>query len=176
MAGILAIYGNTCAQKSIIARQISRMTGYMVKHPGELAKTWVRGRKLTSVGELPEEDLRTIDDETRATATSTPLPMIMESGFMDAVLADLDNVLFVRLYSRDDVREKRFERRKEEGGGRTRQLGNSVADQDQNDAALRTRLYGATSCPSPALELDTSERSAEDCAREILDLFVARFG
>ena len=175
MSNIIAICGPTCVEKTNIAREVSRICGYKVKHPGEAAKTRAKAGKLHSVAEVAEEHLRTIDSDTVEMARTTPMTMIIESGFIDCVIGDMDNVYVVRLSANDSVRQERFEIRKEEGGGRTRQLGNDVADQDATDAELRKRLYGDARCAAD-LEIDTSERGVDECAREIWEGFVAAKG
>lgn len=175
MSNIIAICGPTCVEKTNIARAVSRICGYKVKHPGEAAKTRAKADKLHSAAEVPEALLRAIDEDTKEMARTTPMTMIIESGFIDCVIGDMDNVYLVRLGASDEVRQQRFEHRKEEGGGRTRQLGDDVADQDATDAELRKRLYGDAQ-PAAALEIDTTERGAEECAREIWDGFVAAMG
>jgi CspA family cold shock protein len=96
---------------------------------------------------------------------------------MDAVLAGVPNVFLVHLRASDPVRNARWARRKEEGGGRTRQLGESVAERDQEDAELRARLYGSASpTAKPTLDIDTSERTAVEVALEIWETFEAKSG
>ncbi|MCK5362811.1 MAG: hypothetical protein KAR22_07590 [Gammaproteobacteria bacterium] len=175
MSNIIAICGPTCAQKTNVAREVSRLCGYKVMHPGEAAKTRAKAGKLHSVAEVPEEVLRAIDEDTRRVASTTPMTMIIESGFVDCVIGDLENVFLVRLSAGDEVRLQRFDHRKEEGGGRTRQLGDNVADQDGSDAELRKRLYGEVRRDAH-LEIDTTELSVAECAREIWDGFVAAKG
>jgi cold shock CspA family protein/cytidylate kinase len=169
---IIAIYGNTCTLKTEVAQEISRITGFKLVNRGELATTHAKVRKLPTAHQLPLDLLREIDAETREmTKRNEPL-MIFESAFMDAVLKDIPDVFFVHLWARDEVRQTRWNKRKEEGGGRTRQLGESVAERDRLDAALREKLYGApASGVNPALDIDTSDRSAYDVAREILEAF-----
>lgn len=177
MENIIAVYGKTCTLKTEVAREISRLTGFKLTNRGELATTRAKVAKLSSAHRLPLEVHRAIDAETlEMTRRDEPL-MIFESAFMDAVLKDVKSVFFVHLSSRDPAREARWTKRKEEGGGRTRQLGESVAERDREDAQLRTKLYGSEqSGVRPALELDTSDSSAEQAARRILEAFQAESG
>ncbi|HSO05854.1 MAG TPA: cold shock domain-containing protein [Pelomicrobium sp.] len=169
---IIAIYGNSCCLKTEVAQEVSRVTGFKVVNRGELATTRAKVAKLPTAHKVPLEQHNAIDAETREMAKRDEPLMIFESSFMDAVLKDVANVFFVRLTSRDEVREARWHKRKEEGGGRTRQLGESLAERDRLDAELRRRLYGAQeSGVRPALDIDTSEQSAYDVAREILEAF-----
>ena len=177
---VIGIFGKTCSAKSDVAREISRMTGNKVKHPGEMITTRARMAGLTSGREVADERHREVDADTvgavGALADLGEL-WIVESGMLDAVLGPGDNVFWVLLHARDDVREARWHKRKEEMGGRSRQLGESVAQRDADDAVLRERLYGTDSSGVvPALTIDTSEKSPTDCAMEILAAFQSETG
>ncbi len=177
MDNIIAIYGKTCSLKTDVAQELSRITGFKLTNRGEFATTQAKVTKTSTAAKLPESFHRQLDLETRRMATRNEKLMIFESAFMDAVLAGQPNVFLVHLRATDPVRIKRWERRKEEGGGRTRQLGESVAERDVEDAALRARLYGPTpGTVTPALDLDTSERTAIDVALEIWETFEAESG
>jgi cytidylate kinase len=172
MENIIAIYGKTCCLKTEVAREISRFTGFKLTNRGELATTKAKVAKAPTTAALPEEVHRAIDAETLEMAKRDEPLMILESTFMDAVLTDVKNVFFVRLTASDEVRSKRWAQRKEEGGGRSRQLGESVEQRDREDAALRRKLYGSeTSDVTPAQDIDTSSRKAADVALEIWETF-----
>ncbi|MFZ5556473.1 MAG: cold shock domain-containing protein [Pseudomonadota bacterium] len=169
---IIAIYGSTCTLKTEVSQEISRITGFKVTNRGEPLTTQAKVRKLPNAAQLPDEVHREFDEQTREMARRDEPLMIFESALVDAVLKDFPDVFLVRLTARDDVREARWHKRKEEGGGRTRQLGESVAERDRLDAELRRRLHGtATSAARPTLTVDTSGRSAYDVAHEILEAF-----
>lgn len=174
MDNIIAIYGPTCSLKSEVAQELSLMTGFKLCNRGEKATTEAKYKGIPTAAELPLEFHRALDDETRRMAEWNEKVMVFESTFMDAVLAGTGNVFLVRLHAGDAVRNDRWQHRKEEGGGRTRQLGQSVADRDREDQALRDRLYGSVASPSkPALDIDSTERAATEIAREIWDSFQA---
>lgn len=177
MTQIIAIYGKTCSLKTDVSREVSRMTGFKVTNRGELATTKAKVAALPTAAHLSEEVHREVDEETLRIAAMDEELLIMESGFIDHVLKDHNNVFFVHLGSRNDVRVERWDKRKEEGGGRTRQLGESVAERDKEDAGLRIKLYGSEpSGVEPALDIDTSDRSADDVAVQILENFQAESG
>ena len=177
---VIGIFGKTCSAKSDVAREISRMTGNKVKHPGEMVTTRARMAALTTGKDVADERHRDIDEDTvRAADALADLGelWIMESGMLDAVLGPRDDVFWVSLHARDDVREARWHKRKEEMGGRSRQIGESVAQRDADDAALRERLYGtAPNGVVPALTIDTSDKSPTECATEILAAFQSETG
>ncbi|MEP6657027.1 MAG: cold shock domain-containing protein [Betaproteobacteria bacterium] len=177
MENIIAIYGKTCSLKTEVAQELSRITGFKLTNRGELATTRAKVTKAATAAQLPESFHRELDAETLRMATRDEKLMIFESAFMDAVLAGQPHVFLVHLRASDPVRIKRWVRRKEDGGGRTRQLGDSVAERDQEDEALRARLYGSASgVGPPALDIDTSERTAIDVALEIWETFEAESG
>lgn len=173
MDNIIAIYGPTCSLKTETAQELSQMTGFKLANRGEVATTEAKYRRRATVAELPLEFLRRLDEETRAMAEWPEKLMIFESTFMDAVLAGRPNVFLVRLHSEDTVRTERWVHRKEERGGRTRQLGESVAARDRDDAALRAQLYAGVPAAQPVLDIDTSQRNAFDVARQIWESFQA---
>lgn len=174
MENIIAIYGPTCSLKTEVAQELSIMTGFKVTNRGEKATTQAKFTGKTTAHSLPIEFHRAVDAETRAMAQWKERLMIFESTFMDAVLSGIPNVYLVRLHASDEVRNERWKVRKEEGGGRTRQLGQSVAARDQDDAALRQALYGSSQSQATAiLDIDTSLQSAAEVAKKIWDSFQA---
>jgi cold shock CspA family protein/cytidylate kinase len=175
MENIIAIYGKTCSLKSEVAEELSRITGFKLTNRGEKATTEAKVTKTPTAAGLPEKFHRQLDQETLRMAERNEKLMIFESTFMDAVLKDRKNVFLVRLRSADDVRDARWKQRKEEGGGRTRQLGESVAARDEEDEVLRAKLYGKPGA-KPVLDIDTTKRTAVEVALEIWEAFEAESG
>jgi cold shock CspA family protein/cytidylate kinase len=177
MDNIIAIYGKTCSLKSEVAEEISRITGFKVTNRGEKATTRAKYTRVPTAAALPESFHRELDDETRRMAEWDEELMIFESSFMDAILGGRKNVFLVHLKADDEVRNSRWNTRKEEGGGRTRQLGESVAARDREDAELRRKLYGSSdSSAKPVLDLDTTSRTALEVALQIWETFEAKSG
>ena len=173
MDNIIAIFGPTCSLKTDVAQELSIMTGFKMTNRGEKATTEAKFTRVSTTGDLPETFHRSLDDETRAMARWDEKLMIFESTFMDAVLTGIDNVYLIRLHAADPVRNERWKVRKEEGGGRTRQLGESVAARDRDDAALRQKLYGTGAAAKPVLDIDTTKLTAVEAAKRIWDSFQA---
>jgi cold shock CspA family protein/cytidylate kinase len=177
MQNIIALYGKTCTLKTEVAQEISRITGFKVTNRGEWATTRAKATKTPTAAGLPEAFHRELDAETLRMTERDEELMIFESAFMDAVLKSVGNVFLVHLSANDAVRDARWKRRKEDGGGRTRQLGESVAERDREDDASRLKLYGSvTSGVVPALDIDTSVRTASDVALQIWETFEAKSG
>ena len=177
---VIGIFGRTCSAKSDVAREISRLTGNKVKHPGEMITTRARMSGLTTGKDVADKWHRAVDEDTvKAVGALAGVDelWIVESGMLDAVLGPRDDVFWIALHARDDVREARWHKRREEMGGRSRQIGESVPQRDADDAALRERLYGAApNGIAPALTIDTSDKSPSECAAEILAAFQSETG
>jgi len=177
MENIIAVYGKTCSLKTEVAQELSRITGFKLTNRGEFATTQAKLTKTLTAAGLPETFHRELDDETRRMAERDEELMIFESAFMDAVLRDKSNAFFVHLHANDAVRSTRWAHRKETGGGRTRQLGESVVERDREDAELRAKLYGSsTPMVRSALDIDTSERTALEVALQIWEAFEKESG
>jgi CspA family cold shock protein len=177
MENIIAIYGGTCSLKTDVARELSRITGFKLTNRGEPATTRAKVTRTPTAAGLPESFHRELDAETLRMAERQEKLMIFESAFMDAVLKGKKNVFLVHLHAADPVRQARWTRRKEDSGGRTRQLGQSVAERDREDGELRIKLYGsASSGLVPAMDIDSSELSAVEIAVQIWEAFEAKSG
>ena len=178
---VIGIFGKTCSAKSDVAREISRMTGNKVKHPGEMITTRARmagaatgkGTWRTS-GIVPWTKTRS--------RWWMPCPISTSCGSSRAACS-------MRCWGRETKcsglsstpattpREARWHKRKEEMGGRSRQIGESVTQRDADDAVLRERLYGAApSGVAPVMTIDTSDKSPTECAVEILAAFQSETG
>ncbi len=143
MDNIIAIYGQTCALKTEVAAGALADHGLQARQPRgkghDEAKVHRDPHRGRSPGVVPPGARHGDPAHGRVEREADDL----RKRFMDAVLASRPNVFLVRLRAADDVREARWKTRKEEGGGRTRQLGESVRERDREDAGLRTKLYGA---------------------------------
>lgn len=173
---VIGIFGRTCSGKSDVARELSRMTGNKTKHPGESITTRAKASGLSSGKDVPDDWHRAVDEETVCTVDQLNELWIMESGMLDAVLGPREDVFWVRLESQDPAREARWHKRQDEGGGRTRQIGQNVAERDVDDSSLRERLYGGAAPVTPAMTIDTSDKSFSECAAEILAAFQSETG
>lgn len=177
MENIIALYGPTCSLKTDVAQELSQITGFKLANRGETATTQAKYTGTPTASGLPERFHRDLDAETLRIAGRDEKLMIFESTFMDAVLGGRPNVYLVRLHATDAVREARWKQRKEEAGGRTRQLGEGVSQRDREDADLRNKLYGAAqSSAKPVLDIDSSTRSAVEIALQIWEAFEATSG
>ncbi len=164
MSQIIAIYGKTCCLKSDVARAISRLTGYKLASRGELITTHALLSKLTSGNQVDLDVHRKVDSQTKQMVSWPDPVLILESRFMDAVLHDAEGVFFVHLTCDDEIRKKRWEKRREEGGGRTRQIGDGVIERDADDESLRNKLYPGVGEAEPNLEFDTSDGDVQHIA------------
>lgn len=145
---IVAIYGLAGVGKTTVARELGQRLGCAVRHCGEAVK--LQSQKL---GVLPnllsESEHAKIDDATKA-AVSEAGDLIVEGGFLDAVLANCSTVRFVELTCSEEQRLQRFACRSGETPQRLRR-------RNEGDAALKLRLYGPTPVlASPDLIVDTT--------------------
>lgn len=177
MDNIIAIYGKTCTLKTEVAQELSQITGFKLTNRGEKATTEAKYHRIATAAQLPESFHRALDAETLEMTRRDEKLMIFESAFMDEVIRGVPRTFLVRLTAADPVRESRWKHRKEEAGGRTRQLGESVAARDAEDAQLRAKLYGAAeSRATPVLDIDTTERNAVEVALQIWEAFEKESG
>jgi cold shock CspA family protein/cytidylate kinase len=177
MENIIAIYGKTCSLKTEVAQELSQITGFKLANRGEKATTRAKYTGTPTAAGLPNQFHRELDAETLKMTERDEKLMIFESAFMDAVLNGRKNLFLVHLRCDDEVRNARWKHRKEEAGGRTRQLGESMAARDQEDEQLRKKLYGAAqSGAKPVLDIDTTQRTAVEVALQIWEAFEAESG
>ncbi len=167
MSQVIAIYGKTCCLKSDVARAVSRLTGYKLASRGEWITTLAMMDKTKGGIAIGLDVHRKLDEETKSMVSWPDPVLILESCFMDAVLGGIDEVFFVHLTANDDVRNHRWDHRREEGGGRTRQIGDGVAARDREDEQLRKQLYPEAKPVEPDMAFDTSQGTAEDYALKI---------
>ncbi len=171
MSRVIAIYGKSCSLKSDVARALSRLTGYKMASRGEAVTTQALLIKQSSGNEVDLEFHRKLDEETRSMLSWPDPVLILESRFMDAVLQNIGDVFYVRACSEDAAREVRWNHRKEEGGGRSRQIGESLAKRDLDDGKLRQSLYPDAADVTADMEIDTTAGKAFDYAIQIWSTF-----
>ena len=173
MTKAIAIYGASCSGKSDIAREISRLTGYKVRHPGEAITTRARMYGLDSGADVEQEYHKMIDKETVDWIIKSRDPVIIvESTNVAHVIDDIDDIFRVEVVSKNDERQLRWKRRKEEGGGRSRQIGADLSSRDAADDRLVKSLYG-DGVPSkrPNIKVDGDTATAEENARAVWEAF-----
>ncbi|MDE0309332.1 MAG: cold shock domain-containing protein [Acidiferrobacterales bacterium] len=171
MSKVIAIYGKTCCLKSDVARAISRLTGYKLASRGEAVTTQALMHKLANGNEVDLDFHKQLDERTRSMLSWPDPVVILESRFIDSVLGSHDDVFYVHVKSGDEVRNERWMHRREEGGGRTRQIGEGVAQRDSDDEALREQLYPDVSQVKPNMSIDTTEGDVYGYAVQIWSTF-----
>ncbi len=171
MSKIIAIYGKTCCLKSDVARAISRLTGYKLASRGEAVTTQALLKKLPSGNEVDSTFHNQLDDDTRSMLSWPDPVLILESRFIDAVLNNHEDIFYVHVTSSDELRNERWAHRREEGGGRTRQIGEGVAQRDIDDENLRMQLYPDAVEVNPNMSIDTTDGDAYGYAVQIWSKF-----
>ena len=171
---VIGIFGKTCSAKSDVAREISRMTGNKVKHPGEMITTRARMSGLATGKDVAEKWHREVDADTVARSS--------------ADLGELRRERHGAVRPRDDVfwvsRTRTTTRARRAGTSARRRWADARARSARASRSatpttrwLRERLYGMDpSGVEPALTIDTSDKSPTDCAVEILAAFQSETG
>ena len=156
----IAVFGATCVGKSTVADELASLLGWEVRHCGEILKEKA-DLAGTPVANLSLQDHKEVDGETLDLATRRT-KLVMEGGFLDAVLIGrLEKTIFIRLSCAEKERQRRFESKHPAGT-------NTLQERDEQDAALRKRLYGDNPITDHAIiDIETSATSPKQTALEL---------
>ena len=117
-----------------------------------------------SVALLPLDEHRRIDEATRRFSSASG-DRVVEGRFLDFVLANLQQMMLVRVTCDRDVCESRFRNRQEPPGDQ-----GSLEERERADRELAFRLYGALNVRAePQLIVDTTDLSPAESARIVLE-------
>src|SRR6267142_4762045 len=93
---IIALYGKSTVGKTTVSKLIGQRLSINVRHCGEIVK--VRASELAiNYWELPKSEHENIDIETQHLAKTLTGVVLMEGRYLDQVLNDVPNVLFIHL-------------------------------------------------------------------------------
>lgn len=163
MPHIIALFGKSCVGKSVVADELAERLKWPVRHCGERVKA--RAEELgVKVAALPVSEHEAIDEETRSLVRTHSGSVVIEGHFLDAVLGQIPNVLFIQLTCEDREREKRFAGRPPNDGS-----ANGLSLRDASDAADREKLYGRPVETVCALTIDTTHRTVDEVVTEIIN-------
>jgi cytidylate kinase len=162
MPTVVALFGKSCVGKSEVAEKLANHLGMPVRHCGEVVKE--RAAQLSvSSAELSTAEHEAIDAETRTLVANTEHGIVVEGTFLDIVLQESSNVLFIRLTCEEDVRAKRFEARPSSKG--------TLAQRDKTDNSLREDVYKQTESElQQAISVDTTRISSVEVVSLILEI------
>jgi cytidylate kinase len=163
MPHVIAVFGKSCVGKSVVAEELAGRLKWLVRHCGEKIKT--RARELgVQVTMLPAYEHEAIDDETRSLVGSHINSVVIEGTFLDAVLGQIPDVLFVQLTCEGRVREERFIARSKDHAS-----ANDLGLRDASDIAHREMLYNCSIELSQVLTIDTTRRTVDEVVTEIIN-------
>jgi cytidylate kinase len=160
---IVALYGPSSTGKTTIARGVRSETNISLRSCGEIVKS--RADLLgMPVSDLPDDEHRSIDHETRAWAAANK-PCLVEGRYLDYVLGPLGaQVTLIRLDA------TALERKTRRVISRDRPLTIPGDDPDLLDSIFCTRMYAAGKQLAPQLILNSSEMSVEACVQRVVTL------
>jgi cytidylate kinase len=158
---VIAIYGESCAGKSSVARELGLLVDASVRHCGELAKQ-AAARAGVKVADLPRRAHEELDSETRKAGTRTRQILVVEGTFLDHVLREARGTVLVKLDATFAERTRRLSIRT----GTDAAEGELVA-RDAANAQLRETLYGDQPGANPSIVVDTEGLDAREIARNL---------
>lgn len=159
----LAIFGASCTGKTSVAKELLTQLNYAGRHCGDEVRALAKQRGL-SIPELTLDDHRKLDLETALWVTSTTNG-ITDGCYLDYVLADLSDVVFVRLDCEASERERRLSNR----SGKLM----LIVERDRDDAALIRDLYPHPAHP-PDYVIDTTSLTILQTSDRVLELLALR--
>lgn len=152
---VIAVCGATCVGKTTIAKLLATALGWEHRDCGREVGEAAR-RMGQSVGELPIDVHREVDDETRRCAMRAGGGVVMDGRYLRYVLVGVADVTMVELTCSNSVRAGRWVERGRQGAGKE-----SVATSDRADEKLCVELYECEP-RSADCTLDTEVMSPED--------------
>jgi cytidylate kinase len=162
MSHIIAIYGRSCVGKSVVAEELSKALQLRIRHCGEAIKD--RAKELgVDAADLPVDEHKVIDEQTRLLAKVCTDGMVIEGGFLDAVLKNIPNILLIHLTCEDGTRERRFI-----GRPNGQASAHDLHLRDASDIALRELLYKTSGSGNTLLTIDTTNLEVDEVVQVII--------
>jgi broad-specificity NMP kinase len=155
----LAIYGKSCTGKTTVSNQLGGELGFGARHCGELIKD-ASINAGCSPGALPVAHHRRIDSATRDVILNAASDLVVEGAFLDRVLADVPGCTLIKLTCSIPERAKRLA---------SRGAAMSVEERDNSDQQLCNELFADAVVAPPTLEVDTTNYTALETARCIME-------
>jgi cytidylate kinase len=153
----VAIYGQSCVGKTTLCDELASLLGGKAWHCGENLKQRAISDNC-QVSDLPLDVHRESDRLTRESATHSSETLVIEGVFLDCVLAEVKDCVFIKLTCSDEERVRRHGLRKSRS---------NLDLRDESDQHLRARLFAGMGCANPDLELETTKTNALDLARRV---------
>ena len=154
---VLALYGASCTGKTSSARALSELFNCPLRCAGEAVAARSREMEITPQS-LPLEEHRGIDQATLCLVKSARRRVVVEGTFLDALLADSENVLLVELICDDEERRRRFV---------SREGKDDLSVRDGADRELRHSLH-KNHAGTADITIDSTAKSPVEVAKEII--------
>lgn len=157
----VAIYGSSSTGKTTIAVSLARELELDLRSCGEEIKKTAKKLNVR-IDDITDKVHRTIDNETVQWVASND-NCIVEGRFLDSVLSQVsDSIFLVKLTATDEERCERMKKR-----GHTNCTTDDLIEIDRFDGKFRKEHYFFSKCIAPALTIDTSSFSVEQCINQI---------
>jgi cytidylate kinase len=154
---VLALYGLSCTGKTTVAEKIAELTGWSLRSAAKAVHE--RAAELgISPDALSLSEHRAIDETTRNLAASACETLVIEGTFLDALLSEVPRISRIELNCGGQERLRRFQ---------CRENNRDLVSRDNADRQLRRSLHG-TRRGVPDLSIDTTTKSPDDVAKEII--------
>ena len=166
MIRAIAVTGESCTRKTTIARLLASHFKCSVRHCGEIAKC--RANELgVHVADLPEDEHRVIDDETKRIIEETERLIIVEGRYLLEILKSVKDVVRIELQCSDRERHRRKSSRESSIDPRSRIVRENLWEGYDNDPLAIDEHAN--------LIVDTSDPTPEDIADQIVE-FAMEYG
>lgn len=160
MIRAIAVTGESCTGKTTIARLLASHFNCSVRHCGEIVKC--RANELdVHFADLPEDEHRVIDDETKRIVEETERLIVVEGRYLLEILKSVKDVVQIELHCFDRERHRRKSSRESSIDPRSRVVRENlwkVYDNDPQEIDEHANLI-----------VDTDDLTPEDIADRIIE-------
>ncbi len=160
----VALFGGSCTGKTTIGAGLSSKLNYKIRYCGQELKDLAREHGYYDLDNVPLSIHEEVDRATKEFVSSSTTPCIVEGRFLNFVLFDSDDIIFIEVKCNDGERQDRLLSR---FGNSTNLL---ISDIDCKDRAFtaETYKYALNSLPE-AITVDTSSIGIDECVAIIID-------
>lgn len=161
---IIALFGGSACGKTTLAKIVGSDLAIPVRHCGEEymnALNDAGGRSASTA----EHIHRLVDQETRRWCLEIGSDVVVDGRFLDQVLSDLPNVLFIEVHARIHLRARRL----------TERFNRHISEDelraiDEEDDSFRSRMYPDVSRARRAHMVDSGGGSALECGEKLISV------
>lgn len=163
---IICIFGPSFVGKTTVARCAATALDLPLRSCGDAVRQMARTAGLP-IDQIPDDSHRTVDAETIDWAIKHCGGCMVEGRFLDGVFSSAGKAAtLIELWADSRCRLERARTR----SGRATFSQGDLNRLDAADASFRLRLFGQHANDLPRYVLDTSDRTADECARWVQEL------